>query len=246
MTVENKKSNILETESYLDIVFTEKRRPTSDYPNKLALHLLNTVYKKPGKILDIGCGRGDIMRAFHDIGFEVSGLDISPKVTELVHPHTAKIANLEQDPMPFEPESFDFIFSKSVIEHVHNPVRMMETAINALKPGGIAVIMTPSWIHNQKSFYLDHTHVMPFTAPSFEDVLAFSGLSEVNVIHFHQLPFLWKAPWLKPLIYLFSKIPLPYGPLYRVPWSSGTEYNKLVRFSKEIMLLGVGQKKGEK
>ena len=67
-----------------------------------------------------------------------------------------------------------------------------------------------------------------------------SGFKEVKVEYFYQLPFLWKFPLFKPVINLFSKIPLPYR-----PYKSSLlpeKVNKFIRFSKEVMLLGYGVK----
>jgi SAM-dependent methyltransferase len=143
--------------------------------------------------------------------------------------------------LPFEPGSFDFVFSKSVVEHLHHPVRLLAKALEALKPGGIAVIMTPSWAHTYWGpFYIDHTHVTPFTGPSLLDAMTLAGFASVEVSHFYQLPFLWRYPFLKPLSWAIASLPLPYRPYKAAPWPEG--FNKLIRFSKEVMLLAVGRR----
>ena len=69
-----------------------------------------------------------------------------------------------------------------------------------------------------------------------------SGFKSVTVKYFYQLPFIWKYPWLRPLIQLFAKLPIPFGPYNNVPWSTSNGFNKFVRFSKEVMLIAVVEK----
>ena len=234
---------VLATPAYLDVDYSPDRVPYGKYPLLLAQWLLRNVYKQPGRLLDIGSGRGEYLAAFHELGFETAGVDISPRAPELSEGARVEVADLERDPLPFPPESFDFVYSKSVIEHTRYPTRMLSRAIEALRPGGTAAILTPSWAHTYWGpFYLDHTHVTPFTAPSLEKALTQTGFTDVEVSNFYQLPFLWRYPFLKPVVLMVAALPLSYRPYKSAPWPDGL--NKLIRFSKEVMLLGVGRKPG--
>jgi len=233
--------SVFKESTYLDVTYSPERVPYGKYPSQLAQWLLKNVYGKSGKLLDLGCGRGDHLDAFARLGFDVAGVDISPRAPELAKDYCVKTADLECDPLPFTPSSFDFVFSKSVIEHMRRPLGLLSKAIEALRPGGIAVIMTPSWAHTYWGpFYIHHTHVTPFTAPSLEDALISSGFASASVSYFYQLPFLWRYKFLKPLVRILAVLPVPYRPYQSAPWPDGL--NKLVRFSKEVMLLGVSKK----
>jgi SAM-dependent methyltransferase len=199
------------------------------------------VSPRPARLLDIGCGRGEHLAVFAELGFEVSGTDISPRAPELARGFDVAVADLEKEDLPFAPESFDFVFSKSVVEHLRNPDRLLTASFTALRPGGVAAVMTPSWAHNfWGPFYIDHTHVTPFTAPSLEQAMVLAGYEDVRVTHFYQLPFLWRWPALRVLAKLIAVLPLPFRPFRPAPWPDGL--NKLIRFSNEVMLLAVGRK----
>lgn len=235
------KNSILGDSKYIDVLYSEKRRPNSNYPDKLAKHLSEKFYLKKGNILDIGCGRGDFIKAFHSQGFKVTGTDISPASVSYCKPHIVKTADLTKEPLPFKEGEFNFVFSKSVIEHLHNPMSLLKEAIRVLEVDGVAIIMTPSWVHTHWGpFYLDYTHVTPFTKPSLRDAMILSGFRDVQVFHFYQLPFIWKWPILKVLVKMFARLPLKYRPMYDS--NKPLEFNKLIQFSKEVMLLGVGIK----
>ena len=152
-----------------------------------------------------------------------------------------EVANLERDPLPFPSSSFDFVFSKSVVEHMRHPSSLLSNAMKALRPGGLAVIMTPSWAHTYWGpFYIDHTHVAPFTASSLAKALTMAGFESVTVSHFYQQPFLWRHPLLKPAVRALAALHLPYRPYRSAPWPDSL--NKVIRFSQEVMLLGIGRK----
>jgi SAM-dependent methyltransferase len=151
------------------------------------------------------------------------------------------VADLEEDEISREAGEVDYVFSKSVIEHLRHPHRLLESAFKTLRAGGRAVIMTPSWEYNYWGpFYVDHSHVTPFTACSLATALEIAGFEDIQVTYFHQLPFVWKCPVLRVIPALLRWLPVPYRPFRPAPWPEAV--NKLIRFSKEVMLLGTAVK----
>ena len=64
--------------NYLKVTYSRKNRPYTDYPPKLVKFLFDKFSLKPGmKILEPGCGRGEFLKIFKDLGLEATGLDIS-------------------------------------------------------------------------------------------------------------------------------------------------------------------------
>jgi SAM-dependent methyltransferase len=229
---------------YLDLTYSVHRAPAGDYPSLLAAHLLEHWYRSPGRLLDFGSGRGDALRAFAGLGFEAVGADVSPRARELAAGFEVVIVDPVTSVLPFPDSSFDCVFSKSVVEHMGSPIDLAREAWRVLRPGGTAVVMTPSWEHQAWGpFYIDHTHVTPFTAPALRDLLLLAGFEEVESTFFHQLPFVWRHTSLRLVPEIVRRLPLPYRP-YRAtaPWPESL--NKLIRFSKEVMLLAAGRKGG--
>ncbi len=229
---------------YLDLTYSVDRAPASDYPSLLAAHLLERRYGRPGRLLDFGCGRGDALRAFAGLGFEAVGADVSPRARALSPGFEVVIVDPETSVLPLPDASFDGVFSKSVVEHMQSPIDLVRESWRVLRPGGVLVVMTPSWEHQAWGpFYIDHTHVTPFTAPALRDLLLLAGFEDVESAFFHQLPFVWRHPALRFVPGLVRRLPLPYRP-YReqAPWPESL--NTLIRFSKEVMLLAAGRKGG--
>jgi len=234
-------SSVMEDAAYLNVTYSEERAAQGPYPAQLAKWLADSFLPPNGSLLDVGCGRGDYLTAFSDLGYKVAGTDISPGAPGFSPDHQVLTANLDLDPLPFPPESFDIVFSKSVIEHTRTPVVLLKKAYDALRPGGTAIVMTPSWRHTYWGpFYCDHTHVTPFTAISLDDAMSLAGFEMVDVQHFLQLPVVWRYPILKPISQFLRMLPIPFRPHTNAPWPE--EMNKFIRFSNEVMLLAIAHK----
>ena len=233
--------SIMNKGDYLAVSYDPKKVPFGLYPKRLAEHLHMTYFGGPGRLLDAGCGRGEFMAAFGSLGYDVSGVDVSPKAPEFAPDLNIRVGALRSGNLPFPTESFDFAFSKSVVEHLRDPDSFLTGIFEELRPGGLAVIMTPSWVHNAWGpFYIDHTHVTPFTAPSLAQALELAGFVDVRCEHFIQLPSVWRYPAIGLICKLIALTPLPYRPFRNAPWPEGL--NKFIRFSNEVMLLAVGRK----
>lgn len=214
---------------YLRVIYSEKRRPYTSYPGKLCKHIAENYFKPNYEtLLDVGCGRGEHLREFQKLGYQVKGVDLSQEVKELLKDTEIEILDIEKEQLPYENESFDVLFNKSLIEHLSNPENFMREAYRILKPGGRLITMTPDWESVYKIFYEDYTHRTPFTKESLYDIHQIFGFKKVEIRKFKHLPILWKYPWLN----IFSKI------LYYFPKSN----IKFIKFSKEIMLLSWAEK----
>ena len=130
----NKNNKGVFESSYLDIKYPKNNKLNSEYSEQLVEYLKNRYFRKEGKILDIGCGTGEMMRAFKKNNFQVEGTDIFPQAKEFTDEFNFKVGNLESEELQYEKESFDFIFSKSVIEHLRSPINILNESYRILKP----------------------------------------------------------------------------------------------------------------
>lgn len=215
---------------YLKVIYSEKERPYTNYPEKLCRYLFQRFgLNKNQKLLDLGCGRGEFLRGFAKLGMETEGLDGCSGAKGLNKGHKVEIADLE-GVLPYPDDTFDVIFCKSVIEHFYYPEKIFKEAHRILKPGGKFITMTPDWEAVYRTFYEDYTHRTPFTLASLKDIYAIFGFKDISVCKFRQLPLLWKFPFLN----MFSSVIAAVSPRSKI---------KAIRFSKEIMLLGCADKK---
>lgn len=218
----------MSSRNYVSVIYNEEEKPFTRYPDQLTGYLVQRYEMVQGqKILDIGCGRGEFLRGFIRCGLQGYGVDQSPLAQEICPDADIMLADLANDTLPYEDNSFNYIFSKSVLEHFYFPEKLVREINRILMPGGIAITMVPDWESIYKIFYEDYTHRTPFTQKSLRDIFLMHRFEKVKVEKFKQLPFLWKMPWLEPCISLISFV----SP------AALSSYSKLVRFSKEGMLL---------
>jgi ubiquinone/menaquinone biosynthesis C-methylase UbiE len=217
--------------NYLSVVYDEKSHPYNDYPKKLCAYLFQSFGLKQGmKMLEPGCGRGEILKNFKELGLEVVGMDISPEATKFDNGLDVKLCDIENEALPFDDNTFDVIYSKSFIEHLYYPERYLEEAYRVLKPNGILLTLTPDWEVNYKKYFDDFTHRTPFTQTSLINAYKMYGFNNVNVYKFRQLPIVWKYPILNN----FCAFIAPFVPVRtKVPF---------LRWSRELMLIGKGVK----
>lgn len=230
--------------NYKQIVYFKEEFGKGDYPQQLCNYIYKTYlkkYKKGGKnlrLLDLGSGKGNHLVAFKRLGISPFGIDKRKEFLRIPHGIKVKLCDLEKEKIPFKTGYFDFMFSKSVIEHVENIEHMMKECRRVLRPGGVIVVITPDWRSHMKYYYDDFTHRSPLTRKGLQNVLRLFGFKVVFCDIFYQLPFTWKYPKLKFIPKLLSLLP------DSLKWKDKEEHDPrvLIRFSKEKMLLAVGVK----
>ena len=93
----------------------------------------------PGRLLDLGCGVG---HSYHLLGDrETVGVDIDPAalIGQDRETHSADMRAL-----PFADGAFSSVLSVQSIEHVPDPLNVIDEAARVVAPDGIAVFVTPN------------------------------------------------------------------------------------------------------
>jgi SAM-dependent methyltransferase len=121
----------------------------------------------PGAILDIGCGSAKYPGAI--------GLDISADTdADVVH-------DLDAFPYPIEDGAFDQILMQDVIEHVAQPIRVLEELHRISRPGARIQLRTPHY--SSVLAYGDPTHRHYFST------IAIRSLAEPRFAHYTDVRF---------------------------------------------------------
>lgn len=140
-------------------------------------------FKKPGKVLEIGCGPGYMLDIFRKKGWQVLGTERSKSMAL----HAREVLGLDVHigdvaSIPDRRE-FDLIVIFNVLEHIADPISMLSECSRRLKHEGTLIINVPnldSWQARYAGPLWSHLdpprHLFHFTPKSLEAVLFKSGL----------------------------------------------------------------------
>ena len=95
-------------------------------------------------VFDNGCGLGTYLKRFSDYSPTCFGLEIEHERAVQAIPTGNGIVQAAGEQLPFANNSFDFVFSNEVIEHVQSDVEAMQEMVRVVKPNGRILIFCPN------------------------------------------------------------------------------------------------------
>lgn len=156
--------------------------------NVLLLKMIDRKAEEKFSVLEIGCDCGanllEIKKQFPNA--ETYGYEINPNAADIAE-HFAQVAvgNVEEEALPYRQGQFDYILFGDVLEHLHDPERVIIYCRRFLKESGCIVASIPNLMHisvigelleGRFSYadtgLLDRTHIHFFT---FHEILWMLG-----------------------------------------------------------------------
>lgn len=151
-------------------------------------------FKKGGKVLDLGCGRGEFMELLEESGIESIGIDINQQMIDICREKGLNCheGDILQKMAEFEDGALTGIFSSQVIEHLPPAylMRMVELAYFKLSPSGYIVLETinPTSVFSLVQIYfLDLSHQKPIHPQMIKFLLENTGFEDVEIQYSHPL-----------------------------------------------------------
>ncbi len=143
-----------------------------------------------GRVLDVGCGIGQILLAAQPKAVSLAGIDIEDDylaAAERALPSASLMKGSVEDAVPFEGNTFDTIFFCDVIEHLRRPIEALLNLRAALADGGLLVVTTPNAdavmrvLLGDKWFGLsDESHVLFYTSFTLSHALKKTGYTDLR------------------------------------------------------------------
>jgi 2-polyprenyl-3-methyl-5-hydroxy-6-metoxy-1,4-benzoquinol methylase len=135
----------------------------------------------PGsRMLDYGCGPGDMLAIARECGLDARGADASEYSVGLARQRGLDVTLGDVTALAPERGSFDVVFVQSVIEHVHDPVALLRSLRELLRPDGLLLVSSPT---PGAQFWDDPTHVRPHTPRSFRSLAQLCELEVVEITY---------------------------------------------------------------
>jgi SAM-dependent methyltransferase len=132
------------------------------------------VLRDAAPVLDIGCGRGELLGLLRDAGVEARGIDADADMVAYAHGDGLEVeqADAAECLERTADDSLGGIFMGQVVEHLppSTLVRVLELAAEKLRPGGVLVAETinPLSPLALRHYFADLTHAQPLVPETLE------------------------------------------------------------------------------
>ncbi len=183
------------------------------------LRRLRALGLPPGaQVLDLGCARGDFLKFASEEGLAVEGVDLHPVLAEAARErgftvHTGDLRELAEGLGP----RFDLVTLWDVIEHVDDPVAVLEACRKVLRPGGLLLFHTGNasfqipkarWLYRLRPeggpYLIPYQHLSHFDPASARRSLRQAGLQDLWVGSLGTLHY--RQPWKRRVMGLLNLV----------------------------------------
>jgi 2-polyprenyl-3-methyl-5-hydroxy-6-metoxy-1,4-benzoquinol methylase len=153
-----------------------------------------------GSILEVGCGRGELLEGAKDEGWTVFGIEMTPAFAAEAE---ARGVTVERSPVEIaavmDRRKFDVVLFAAILEHLYRPADVLRRARRALPAGGLIFIDVPNedsltmtlgnlymrirgrdWRVNMSPTFSPY-HVVGFTPDSLRRALSATGFDVVRM-----------------------------------------------------------------
>ena len=155
-------------------------------------------YKIRGeRVLEVGCGRGEILQALHtEYGCDVVGADITrypqwDALQDAAPGCTLVHGDLADPSVAPDIGTFEFAYSYSVWEHIRHPFSMLKRVYHLLAPGGVLWLSAnlyrgPKASHRYREVFFPWPHLL-FQDEVFEQFYESIGRRPIRAAWINQL-----------------------------------------------------------
>ncbi|HEX3201838.1 MAG TPA: class I SAM-dependent methyltransferase [Actinomycetes bacterium] len=186
----------------------------------LAERYLDLLVANP-PVVDIGCGRAELVEMLAKRGVEAIGVDTDPSMVAEARDRGLDVRQVDGNSFlrSREPGSLGAIIATHLVEHLEfaDLVELLELAATRLRPGGVFIAETPnptSLVVLGNSFILDPTHLRPLHPSLLTFLCEGAGFRDVR-LRFHapasdyHLPMIDEPdapPWTKRINEAFARL----------------------------------------
>lgn len=146
----------------------------------------------PGaKVLDVGCGYGFVIDALTREGYEATGLDISQVPLTVARAQLQgvfRLGEVDESFVTTYQSCFEVVTMFHVLEHVHEPVKLLKRCFELVRPNGWLLVEVPNvneimlkCCSEYRAFYWRKTHLSYFDATRLGAALHRAGWEDSSL-----------------------------------------------------------------
>jgi SAM-dependent methyltransferase len=172
-------------------------------------------HRPRGRLLDIGAGSGMLVEQAIHMGYEAEGVEPSAWLQAMALERNLPV-RLGTFPLPGASSQYDIVTLIDVVEHVSDPVRLLQDIAGSLSKDGIAIIVTPdvgsvaARMFGWRWWHFRVAHVGYFNERTLLLALGRAGLDPIFVrrpVWFFSADYLWVR--LHQYLPKFLRLPQP-------------------------------------
>ena len=153
------------------------------------------IFEGRSDVLDIGCGRGELLSVFKASGIRARGIDTNSDMAAIARERGLEATHADAlGYVASLPEgSLGGVIATQVVEHLEPSylMRLLDAAARALQPGAPIVLETINaacWLAFFSSYIRDFTHVRPIHPETLQYLLRASGFERVAIRYSAPVP----------------------------------------------------------
>jgi SAM-dependent methyltransferase len=143
-------------------------------------------------VLDVGCGRGELLGLLRDAGIAARGVDANADMVSFARGEGLDVEHADLLDALSRTGGLGAVSALQVAEHLPPAalVRFLELAHAALEPGGLLLVETinPSSPAALRHFFADLTHAQPLVAETLQLLVQHAGFHDAEVRWLHEPP----------------------------------------------------------
>ncbi len=151
--------------------------------------------RRPGRMLDVGCGNGELARAFARRGWQVAGVEPVPSAAAHAAAGGVDVHVGTLGDAPWHGPSFDAIVFNHSLEHLPDPLDGLHQAAALLREGGVVAVAVPNFacwqrrVFGSRWFGLDlPRHLQHLDAGTLATLMTHAGLRPVEQVYASMRP----------------------------------------------------------
>jgi len=143
---------------------------------------------KQGRILDIGCGTGIILKILQDLG-SAYGMEISFRAIELLKKRNISrvVCGDANQKLPFRDDTFSTITCLDVLEHLDNDLNFIKEIGRICETGGLLLVTVPAF----NIFWSPHDvalhHKRRYTHRKMLQIISGSNFEVIKVSYYNSI-----------------------------------------------------------
>jgi 2-polyprenyl-3-methyl-5-hydroxy-6-metoxy-1,4-benzoquinol methylase len=163
-----------------------EQRARLDLPERCLFWLNRILHYRlpPGRVLEVGCAHGALVKLLDLAGFEAVGMEMDDAIVRKARAwFDIEAVEGPVEAMPEDTEKFDVVVMLDVLEHLPQPLDTVRAIVRLLKPDGLLIIQSPEYQSNRDGSWQNFVvpeHLFLFTRESVCKLLREVGLENVQ------------------------------------------------------------------